>query len=158
MHGVRVRRREFITIVSGAWAASPLAALAQPGERLPRVAFLHPYAEKDPEVVARIIAFRQGLEELGWMENRNIRVEHRYSGADFGQIQAYATQLVSSAPDLLVGSGTPITSALKQATNTIPIVFSIVNDPVEQGFVASLSRPGGNITGFSFIDFPLIGK
>ena len=90
--------------------------------------------------------------------DRNIRIEHRYSGGDLGRIRAYATELVHSAPDLIVGSGTPITAALKQATSTIPIVFNLVNDPVGQGFVASLSRPGGNLTGFTFIDFPLIGK
>jgi putative tryptophan/tyrosine transport system substrate-binding protein len=123
-----------------------------------RVAFLHPYTENDAEVLARVIAFREGLESLGWTENRNIRIEHRYSGGDLGRIRAYATELVHSAPGLIVGSGTPITAALKEATSTIPIVFNLVNDPVGQGFVASLSRPGGNITGFTFIDFPLIGK
>jgi putative ABC transport system substrate-binding protein len=153
----RLRRRELITLVGSAAVAWPLAARGQ-AERVRRVAFLHPYAENDPEVLARVIAFRQGLEELGWTENRNILIEHRYSGGDFGRIQAYATELVRAAPDLIVGSGTPITAALKQATRTIPIVFNLVNDPVGQGFVTSLSRPDGNITGFSFIDFPLIGK
>jgi putative ABC transport system substrate-binding protein len=109
-------------------------------------------------VLTRVIAFREGLEALGWIENRNIRIEHRYSGGDLGRIRAYATELVHSAPDLVVGSGTPITAALKEATSTIPIVFNLVNDPVGQGFVASLSRPGGNITGFTFIDFLMIGK
>jgi putative ABC transport system substrate-binding protein len=123
-----------------------------------RVAFLHPYAENDAEVLARIIAFREGLEALGWTENRNVRIENRYSGGDLDRIRAYATELVHSAPHLIVGSGTPITAALKEATSTIPIVFNLVNDPVGQGFVASLSRPGGNVTGFTFIDFPLIGK
>ncbi len=145
-------------MLGGAAAAWPLAARAQPGERVRRVAFLHPYPENDPEVEARVVAFRQGLGALGWTENRNIRIEHRYSGGDLDRIQAYATELVRSAPDLIVGSGTPIIAALKQATDTIPIVFSVVNDPVGQGFVKSLSRPGGNITGFTFIDFPLIGK
>src|SRR5262252_4334541 len=154
-----VRRREFMTLLGGAAAAAwPLAARAQQGERMRRVAFLHPYAENDPEVLARVIAFRQGLEELGWTENRNILIEHRYTGGDFGRIQAHARELVRSAPDLLVGSGTPITGALKQATDAIPVVFNLVNDPVGQGLVASLARPGGNLTGFSFIDFPLIGK
>jgi putative ABC transport system substrate-binding protein len=152
-----VKRRVFITLLGGA-AAWPLAARAQQGERMRRVAFLHPYTENDPEVLARVVAFRQGLEALGWTENRNIRIEHRYSGGDLGQIQAYATELARSAPDLIVGSGTPITAALKQATDAIPIVFSVVNDPVGQGFVASLARPGGNITGFTFIDYPMIGK
>ena len=154
----QMKRREFITLLGGAAAGWPLAARAQQGERMRRVAFLHPYTEDDPEVLARVVAFRQGLEALGWTENRNIRIEHRYSGGDLGQIQAYATELVRSAPDLIVGSGTPITAALQRATDTIPIVFNVVNDPVGQGFVATLSHPGGNITGFTFIDFPLIGK
>jgi putative ABC transport system substrate-binding protein len=128
------------------------------GERMRRVAFLHPYAENDPEVRARVAVFRRGLEALGWIENRNIRIEHLYSGGDLGQIQTYATELVRSVPDLIVGSGTPVIAALKQATDTIPVVFSVVNDPVRQGFVATLSHPGGNITGFTFIEFPLIGK
>jgi putative tryptophan/tyrosine transport system substrate-binding protein len=120
-----MKRREFITLLGGAAAAWPLAAPAQQRERMRRIAFLHPYAENDPEVLARVVAFRQGLEALGWTENRNIRIEHRYSGGDFGQIQAYATELVRSAPDLIAGSGTPIIAALKQATDTIPIVFSV---------------------------------
>ena len=152
----RLKRRDFITLLGAtAW---PLAARAQQPTGVRRIAFLHPYAEGDPEVLTRVIAFREGLEVLGWTENRNIQIEHRYSGGDLGRIRAYATELVRSAPDLIVGSGTPITAALKQATSTIPIVFNVVNDPVGQGFVASLSRPGGNITGFTFIDFPLIGK
>jgi putative tryptophan/tyrosine transport system substrate-binding protein len=152
-----VRRRKFIALVGSSAAAFPHWAGGQV-ERLPHVAFLHPYAENDPEVVARIIAFRKGLEALGWVESGNIRIEHRYSGGDFRLIQVYARELVRLAPDLIVGSGTAITAALKQATGTIPIVFTLVNDPVGQGFVASLSRPAGNVTGFSFIDFPLIGK
>src|SRR6516162_300787 len=152
-----IRRRRFITLL-GCATAWPLAARAQQGERMRRVAFLHPYTENDPEVLTRVVAFRQGLEALGWTENRNILIEHRYSGGDLDQIQAYATELVRSAPDLIVGSGTPITAALQRATDTIPIVFNVVNDPVGQGFVATLSHPGGNITGFTFIDFPMIGK
>src|SRR6516165_209358 len=115
-----MRRREFISLL-GSIAAWPLAARAQQAAGMRRIAFLHPYVENDPEVLARVIAFREGL-------------------------------------DVLVGSGTPITAALKRVTGTIPIVFNVVNDPVGQGFVASLARPGGNITGFTFIDFPLIGK
>jgi putative tryptophan/tyrosine transport system substrate-binding protein len=153
-----MKRREFITLLAGTAAGWPLAARAQQGERMRRIAFLHPYDENDPEVLARIVAFRQGLEALGWTENRNIQIEHRYSGGDLGKIQAYATELVRSALDLIVGSGTPIIAALQRATDTIPIVFNVVNDPVGQGFVATLSHPGSNITGFTFIDFPLIGK
>ena len=153
-----IGRRELITLLGGAAAAWPLAARAQQATGVRRVAFLHPYVENDPEVLARVIAFREGLEVLGWTENRNIRIEHRYSGGDLGRIRAYAQEQVRSTPDLIVGSGTPITAALKQATRSIPIVFNVVNDPVGQGLAASLSQPGGNLTGFTFIDFPLIGK
>jgi putative tryptophan/tyrosine transport system substrate-binding protein len=152
-----VRRRQFITLLGGA-AAWPLAAGAQQGGRVRRVVFLHALAENDPEVKARIAAFRQGLETLGWVENRNIQVEHRFSGGDVSRMQAHATELVNSAPDVIVASGSPVVAALKHATRTIPIVFSLVIDPVGQGFVASLARPGGNITGFTLIDFPTIGK
>jgi putative ABC transport system substrate-binding protein len=153
-----MKRRTFITLLGGAAVAWPLAARAQQGERMRRIAFLHAFAENDPESLARIVAFRQGLEALGWIENRNIRVEHRYSGGDLGRIETHTTEVVRSAPDIIVCSSTPIVAALKQATDTIPIVFSVVNDPVGQGFVATLSHPGGNITGFTFIEFPLIGK
>jgi putative ABC transport system substrate-binding protein len=119
---------------------------------------LHALAQNDPEVQVRIAAFQQGLAALGWTEKRNIEVEHRFAGGDFAQIQAEAAQVASSAPDLIAASGTVVVTALKQATRTIPIVFSVVNDPVGQGIVASLARPGGNITGFMFVDFPLIGK
>jgi len=157
MHFRQWKRREFITLLGGA-AAWPLAARAQQAERVRRIAFLHSFAEHDPEVLASVVAFRQGLEALGWIENRNVQLEHRYSAGDVDRIQTYTTEVVRSAPDVIVCSSTPIVAALKQATDTIPIVFSLVNDPVGQGFVATLSRPGGNITGFSFIDFPLIGK
>jgi putative tryptophan/tyrosine transport system substrate-binding protein len=157
---IHIRRREFIATLGGAVAAWPFGvrAQAQHGERLRRVVFLHSLAENDPEVQIRIAAFREGIEALGWTENRNIQVEHRFSGGDFARMQVYTTELVSSAPDLIVASSSPVLAALKQATHTIPIVFSVVNDPVGQGLVASLARPGGNITGFTFIDFPMIGK
>jgi len=154
---IHIRRREFI-VTLGTVAVCPLAARTQQAERVRRVKFLHAYAENDPEVLPRIVAFRQGLEALGWVENHNIRVEHRYSGGDLNRIQTYATELVRSAPDLIAGSGTAVIAALKQATDSIPIVFSVVNDPVGQGFVTTLSRPGGNITGFTFVDFPMVGK
>jgi putative ABC transport system substrate-binding protein len=151
-----VKRREFIGLAGGA-AAWPVAARAQqPAMR--RIVFLHALAENDPEAQARIVAFRQGLETLGWTEHRNIQIEHRFSAGDFAQIRAYTAELVSSAPDIIVASSTPVITALKQATRTIPIVFSVVNDPVGQGFIASLARPGGNITGFTFIEFAMVGK
>jgi putative tryptophan/tyrosine transport system substrate-binding protein len=153
-----VRRREFITLLGGAAAAWPLAARAQRSDRVRRIVFLHGIAENDPEAQARVVAFRQGLEALGWVESRNIQVQHRFSGGDFAQMQAYTAQVVDSSPDLIVASSSPVIAALKQATNTIPIVFAVVNDPLGQGFVASQARPGGNITGFTFVDFPMIGK
>ena len=100
---------------------------------------------------------REGLAQLGWTE-RNVRIEERFAEGDSDQMQAYAAELVGSAPDVIVVNSTPALAALKQATRTIPIVFSIVSDPAGQGFVASLGRPGGNITGFSFVGFPMLGK
>jgi len=142
----------------GGATAWPLTARPQQAERIRRIVFLHLLAQNDPEELPRIVAFRQGLEALGWIENRNIQIEHRYLGGDFGRIQAYITELVSASPELIVSTGSPFTAALKPTIGTIPIVFVAVNDPVGQGFVASLSRPGGNITGFSFFEPPMIGK
>jgi putative tryptophan/tyrosine transport system substrate-binding protein len=153
-----MRRREFITLLGGAAAAWPLAVRAQQSERVRRVVFLHGLAENDPEAQSRVAAFREGLETLGWIENRNIKIEHRFSGGDIARIQVHTAELVGSTPDVIAASGTPVVAALKQETRTIPIVFSVVNDPAGQGFVASLARPGGNITGFSYVDFPIIGK
>src|SRR6516164_5533260 len=153
----RMKRREFITLL-GTAAAWPLAARSQQGERMQRVVFLHALAENDPEVQARIAAFRQGLEALGWREKRNVQIEHRFSRGDIAQMQAYTAEVVSSAPDLIVATSSPVIAALKQATHTIPIVFAVLNDPVGQGFVANMARPGGNITSFTFVDFSLIGK
>jgi ABC-type uncharacterized transport system substrate-binding protein len=153
-----MKRREFITLACAAAAAWPRAAGAQQAGRIRRIVFLHLLSENDPEEIPRVVALRQGLEALGWTEKGNIQIEHRYVGDDFGRIRSYTTEMVTSAPDLIIASGSPITAALKQTTGTIPIVFVVVSDPVGQGFVGSLSRPGGNITGFSFIEPPLIGK
>jgi putative tryptophan/tyrosine transport system substrate-binding protein len=156
-----IGRRKFLATLGGAAAPAmlwPLAGNAQRGERMGRIAFLHSLAENDPEVRGRIAAFGQAFEALGWTENRNVQIEHRFSAGDFTRMQAYTTELVNSAPDLIVATSTPVLVALKQATRIIPIIFCVVNDPVGQGFVASMARPGGNITGFTFVDFPLIGK
>ena len=152
-----MKRRAFISLLGGAGAAWPLVERAQQPERMRRIVFLHALAENDPEVQARVVAFRQGLEALGWTE-RNIQIEHRFAAGDFARIQAYTAEIVNSAPDLIAASSTPAIAALKQATRSIPIVFAVVNDPVGQGFVANMARPGGNITGFTFVDFSLIGK
>jgi putative tryptophan/tyrosine transport system substrate-binding protein len=151
-----IRRREFIAGLGGT-AVWPLAARAQQPDRMRRVGFLHALAENDPEAQARVAVLREGLAQLGWTD-RNVRIEQRFAEADFAQTQAYAGELIGSAPDVIVTSSTPALAALKQATSTIPIVFSVVSDPAGQGFVDSLARPGGNITGFSFIDFLMLGK
>jgi putative ABC transport system substrate-binding protein len=105
-----------------------------------------------------VTALKQGLQELGWTDGRNIQIETRFGGADAGRIRAHAAELVALAPDIIVGHTTAVIRALRQATSSIPIVVAAVNDPVEQGFVSSLAHPGGNITGFSFIDFQMVGK
>jgi putative tryptophan/tyrosine transport system substrate-binding protein len=152
----QMRRREFIVGLGGA-AAWQLAALAQQPDRVRRVGFLHALAENDPETQARVAALWEGLARLGWTE-RNVRIEQRFAEGDSDQMQAYAAELVGLVPDVIVANSTPAVAALKQVTRTIPIIFSIVSDPAGQGFVASLGRPGGNITGFSFVDFPMVGK
>ena len=154
-----IRRRKFLaTLLGGGVIAWPLAARAQQGERMRRVGLLQGLAESDPETQARTVAFRQGLEALGWTEGRNIRIDYRFAGGDPARIEAYAVELVNAAPDLIVAVSTPAAAALKQATRTIPIVLAVVNDPLGQGLVASLARPGGNITGFAYIEFTMVGK
>src|SRR5262252_6072629 len=152
-----MKRRDFITLLGGAATAWPLAARAQQPERMRRIGLLMATAD-DREGQARVTPLKQGLEELGWTDGRNIQIETRFGGADAGRIRAHAAELVGLAPDVLVGHGTPGTRALRQATSSIPIVMVAVNDPVEQGFVSSLAHPGGNITGFAFVDFQMVGK
>jgi len=152
-----VTRRDFITLLGGAAAAWPLAVQAQQSERMRRIGLLMGVAD-DREGQARVTALKQGLQELGWTDGRNIQIETRFGGGDAGRIRAHAAELVALAPDVLVGNATPDIRALRQATSSIPIVMAAVNDPVEQGLVSSLAHPGGNITGFMFIDFQMVGK
>jgi len=152
-----VTRRAFITLLGGAAAAWPLAARAQPSERVRRIGLLMGTAD-DREGQARVLALKQGLQELGWTDGRNIQIETRFGGADADRIRSHAAELVALAPDVIVGNATPVTRALRQATSSIPIIIVGVNDPVEQGFVSSLAHPGGNITGFALIDFQMVGK
>jgi len=154
----KVQRREFITLIGGAAVASPVPGYAQETDRMRRVGLLLGIAENDPEAHTRIKAFQQGLRDLGWFERRNIRVDYRFAAGDSDRIKAYAAELVGLAPDVIVGNGTPGIAALRQATSSIPIVFAVVNDPVGQGFISSLAHPGGNITGFTFVDFEMVGK
>jgi putative tryptophan/tyrosine transport system substrate-binding protein len=154
-----MKRREFMTLLGGAVVAWPLAARAQQNDRIKRIGvLLGATTEHDPESEARLAAFRHGLEELGWADGRNIRIEYRFAGGDADRIRTYVTELVKSAPDLIVANSSPVIAELKRATGTIPIVFAVVTDPVSQGLVASLARPGGNITGFALIEFEIIGK
>jgi putative tryptophan/tyrosine transport system substrate-binding protein len=153
-----MRRREFITLVGGAAVAWPVAAHAEQADQMRRVGVLMGVAQSDPEGQARIAAFRQGLSDLGWVDGRNLRIDYRWAAGDADRIRAYTAELVALAPDVLVGNGTPVLTALRDATRSIPIVFVLVNDPVGQGFIANLARPGGNITGFSFLEYSMVGK
>jgi len=152
-----LRRREFITLLGGA-AAWPLAARAQRGDRVRRIAVLMTTAEDDPEGWTRAAAFRQGLRELGWTEGQNLRIDWLWSGGDVERMRGYAAEAVALAPDLIVANGAAHLSAVKEATRSIPIVFVLVSDPVGQGFISSLGNPGGNITGFTFVEYSMFGK
>jgi ABC-type uncharacterized transport system substrate-binding protein len=156
-HGTEweVKRREFITLLGGAAAAWPLAAPAQPSQRIRRVGVLMAVAESDADVRAGVAIFQQSLQELGWSDGRNIRIDYRWGDAEANRIGALAKELVGLQPDVLVAHSTPSAKGLLQATRSIPIVFLTVTDPLGQGLVASLSRPGGNITGFSVFEFSL---
>jgi putative tryptophan/tyrosine transport system substrate-binding protein len=152
-----MRRREFIMLVGGSAAAWPLAARGQQPGGMRRVGVLLGLAE-GPEAKSRVQAFRLGLRDLGWLEGRNVAIDYRYGASDLGLIKRYAKELVGLAPDVIVANSTPVLAALRQATSSIPIIFSVVNDPVGQGFISSLARPGANITGFTFIEFEIVGK
>jgi ABC-type uncharacterized transport system substrate-binding protein len=148
-----MRRRSFITLIGGA-AAWPLAARAQhAGERVRRIGVLMNIASDDAEGQARLAAFHQGLQQLGWTVGHNVRIDYRRGGADAERFRKGAAELVALAPDVIMASATPSVQALQRATRTVPIVFANVGDPVGMGFVESLARPGGNITGFTPFEF-----
>jgi putative tryptophan/tyrosine transport system substrate-binding protein len=153
-----VKRREFITILGGAAAAWPLAARAQQGERVRRIGVLMSLAADDKQGQARLAAFLQGLQELGWTDGRNVRIDVRWGTGDAGRNRRHALELVELAPDVILASGGSIVGPLLQATSSVPIVFTQTPDPVGAGFVESLARPGGNATGFSIFDYSLGGK
>jgi putative tryptophan/tyrosine transport system substrate-binding protein len=146
-----MRRRDFVTGIAGSAAAWPLAATAQPTERMRRIGVLVGFDDPDIEV------FQQELERLGWSEGRNIHIDNRYAPAG-AQVQALAKELVALRPEVIFAQSTPVTAALQKATQTVPIVFTFVIDPIGAGFVASVSRPGGNITGFMVFEPSIIGK
>ena len=153
-----MKRRAFIGLLGGA-AAWPLAARAQQLERMRRVGVLMGYAESDRDAQAWYMAFREGLQKLGWTEGRNTQIDTRWTTPDDAEsMRRSAMELVALQPDLLLSSTTPTTTALLQQTHTIPIVFAIVADPIGSGFVANLARPGGNVTGFIFTEPTMAGK
>jgi len=153
-----MRRRELITLIGGAVAAWPLALRAQQPERLRRVSVLLGVPQNDPETKSRIRAFRLGMRDAGWVEGRNVQIEYRYAGTDRDTIKKHVAELIRLAPDVILANSTPVMALLRPATNTIPIVFVVVNNPVGQGFISNLAHPGGNVTGFSFIEPEIVGK
>jgi putative ABC transport system substrate-binding protein len=152
-----IARREFLAALLGGAAAAPRAAGAQQPERMRRVGVLANLVENDPEAVARLSAFRQVLRELGWIEGRNVQIDARW-GVDIEHIRKNAAELIGLAPDVIVANAPPSVMALQQATQTLPIVFVNMTDPVGMGIVQSLARPGGNATGFAAAEFGLSAK
>jgi putative ABC transport system substrate-binding protein len=153
-----MRRREFILALGAAAAAWPLAVRAQQGERVRRIGVLSGLAEDDPESVTRRAAFEQALKALSWANGSNLRIDYRWPGDNAGDIRRHATELAALAPDVILTSGNVVLAPMMQATRTIPIVFVQVIDPVGSGFVESLARPGGNVTGFTQFEYSLAGK
>jgi putative ABC transport system substrate-binding protein len=153
-----IGRRKFLAALGGAAMAWPLAARAQQGERMRRIGVLMAAPENDHGFQAFIAAFREGLEKLGWAGDRNIRMDYRWGPLDAEAMQRFAKELVAQQPDLIISQNTPTTATLLQHTRTVPIIFVNVIDPVGSGFVASLPRPGGNVTGFTLMEPTVAGK
>jgi len=156
--GEAMRRRDFIKIIGGGAAVWPLAVRAQQSESVRRIGVLMARNSDDPEGQKQFAALRQGLAELGWSEGRALQIETRWTVGDTAAALKFAQELARSKPEVLVANGTPSLVAIRQVTSTIPVVFVSVADPVGQGFVPSLSRPGGNITGFSAEEASMGGK
>jgi putative tryptophan/tyrosine transport system substrate-binding protein len=153
-----MRRREFITLLGGVTAGWPFAARAQQAVGVRRIGVLMSDAETDPEAQSNAAAARQGLQELGWTDGRNVRIDYRWAGGDKDRMRALAKELVELQPDVILARSTPATAALKAETRTIPIVFTTVSDPIGSGFVTSFARPGGNVTGFTNFEASMGGK
>jgi putative ABC transport system substrate-binding protein len=152
-----MKRREFITLLGSA-AAWPLAAWAQKPDLVRRVGILISGAEADPEMQARVAAIRERLDNLGWSEGRNLRIDIRFAGGDPDRHSSLARALVTLQPDAIIAYSTPIAAALRRESRTIPIVFVNVSDPIGSGLVSSLARPGGNLTGLMLYEEGIIGK
>jgi putative tryptophan/tyrosine transport system substrate-binding protein len=153
-----VKRREFITLLGGAAVAWPIAARGQQSKQMRRVAALMPYTANDPQAQNRNAAFLQGLQQLGWIVGQNVQIDYRWSGGSEDDTRKYAAELVALAPDVIFTSGSAAVGPLRRATRTVPIVFVLVPDPVGAGFVDSLARPGGNITGFTQFEYGIGAK
>jgi ABC-type uncharacterized transport system substrate-binding protein len=153
-----VKRRQFITLLGGAALAWPFAARAQETKQVRRIGVLTGDAEDDPGVKARLAAFRQGLDRLGWSLDRNVRIDYRFAANNPDQYQSLAKELVRLQPDVLLAYTTPVAAALERESRTIPIVFVNVSDPIGSGLVASLARPGGNLTGLLLYEEGITGK
>src|SRR5262249_27865696 len=154
-----MRRREFIvTLAGGVAAAWPFTVHAQQGDRMRRIGVLKGTRAEDAENKARDAAFAQALQQLGWTPGRNVRIDHRFSGGDAATSRKQAEELVALAPDVIVSTGSFSTGTMLQVTHTVPVVFTIVPDPVGSGFVDSLSQPGRNATGFMQFEYGLSGK
>jgi len=152
-----MKRREVITLLGGAAVAWPLVARAQQRERMRRIGILMAFAADDLEGRARVTAFMQALQQFGWTDGRNVRIDTRW-GLNAGDVRNFAAELVELAPDVILTSSSVAVAAMLQATRTIPIVFTIVIDPVGAGYVDSLARPGGNATGFTIYEYSMSGK
>ena len=150
-------RRQFIFVLGGA-IAWPLAARAQQAERTRQVGVLVPLAEDDPDMKADLVGFREGLARLGWSEGRNISIDARFGGGNSERIKIFAKELVALKPDVILAQSTSVAATLQQETRAIPIVFVNVSDPIGSGFIASLARPGGNLTGLQLYEEGIIGK
>ena len=153
-----MKRREFIGGIAGTAAAWPLAALAQQTERMRRIGVLVNLAADDPESQRRVTAFAQGLQELGWTDGRNVRIDIRWSAGDAERLRRNVAELVALAPEIILAPGGPTVALVQKASRTLSIVFVNVVDPVGGGFVASLARPGGNATGFTSFEFGMSAK
>jgi putative ABC transport system substrate-binding protein len=155
-----MRRREFLAVLGSAAAATfrPVDAQAQQDDRVLRIGVLIPLTADDPEAKARLAAFQQGLQELGWTEGRNVQIDARLAGGDAERIRKHAAELVALTPDVILAVGGTVMAPLHQATRTVPIVFTQTPDPVGAGFVASLARPGGNATGFTGFEYGMSAK
>ena len=152
-----MRRREFIALVGGA-ASWPLTVNAQPAERKRRIGVLLNFRLDDAEGQARVTAFGQALQELGWTEGDNVRTDTRWAGDDAELYRRYAEELVALTPDVILAGSSPSLAALQRATSSVPIVFAFVVDPVGAGFITTLARPGGNATGFTAFEYSISGK